>query len=431
MPIVCGIRFRGTGKVYHFSPGEIQDLQTDDYVIVETARGVELGQVIMPAVEVDQAEIVAELKPVLRRASPADLLDAEGFRQQEPGAVIKCKELAAKLGLAMKIISAEYNYDGTRLTFFFTAEQRVDFRELVRELAHAFRTRIELRQVGVRDEAKIMGGIGKCGRPLCCASWLTEFCPVSIRMAKQQDLPLSPMEISGLCGRLLCCLEYENGYYQEVKGRFPKVGKSIETPLGPGKVIKVSALKETVSILLADGSTLELTAEQLAGNAAITVESTPSALNNRQRQALDAALPPSSQRTTDSPKAGPPDRPADQADQQHVSAPAGAQRDRGREADRAEVLPTTGPERADRGDRNASAGPVAGRASHRRQHFRRARPSPDQGRKPPAAGQGGESGRQGNPAARPPEGGTSRRDRRPRRRGNRRREISPQEGNQS
>ena len=235
MPIVCGIRFRGTGKVYYFSPGEIQDLQTDDYVIVETARGVELGQVIMPAVEVDQAEIVAELKPVLRRASPADLLDAEGFRQQEPGAVIKCKELAAKLGLAMKIISAEYNYDGTRLTFFFTAEQRVDFRELVRELAHAFRTRIELRQVGVRDEAKIMGGIGKCGRPLCCASWLTEFCPVSIRMAKQQDLPLSPMEISGLCGRLLCCLEYENGYYQEVKGRFPKVGKNIETPLGPGR----------------------------------------------------------------------------------------------------------------------------------------------------------------------------------------------------
>ncbi|MCD6521114.1 MAG: stage 0 sporulation family protein [Anaerolineae bacterium] len=263
MPIVCGIKFRRGGKVYYFSPGDIPDLQVGDHVIVETAKGKELGQVVIAPKEVDESELVGELKPILHRATQLELLEAERYKHQEPEAMAKCKEQVAKFQLPMKIVGAEYSYDGSRLTFFFTAEQRVDFRELVRELAKIFRTRIELRQIGVRDEAKLLGGLGKCGRPLCCATWLTEFNPVSIRMAKQQDLPLSPMEISGLCGRLLCCLVYENDFYQEVKSKFPKVGKMVNTPYGPGKVIKVSVFKETVSILLEDGSTLELTAEEL------------------------------------------------------------------------------------------------------------------------------------------------------------------------
>ena len=288
MPVVCGIKFRGTGKIYYFAPGEVQDLEISDYVIVETARGKEMGQVIMPAHEVPETEIVGELKPIVRRALPGDLLDAQRFRRQEAEALATCKDQVTKLNLPMKVVSAEYNFDGTRLTFCFSSEQRVDFRELVREVARIFKTRIELRQIGVRDEAKMMGGMGKCGRPLCCATWLTEFYPVSIRMAKQQDLPLSPMEISGCCGRLLCCLGYENDGYQEVKGRFPKVGKTVSTPKGVGRVIKVSVLRETVNVLLEDGSTIELTAEQLAGTAPIEAE-TP-VLDEEAEYALDAVV---------------------------------------------------------------------------------------------------------------------------------------------
>jgi cell fate regulator YaaT (PSP1 superfamily) len=233
---------------------------------------------------------VGQLKPILRRAESADLLSAERFRRKEAEVVERCKEEVARFDLSMKIIGAEHNYDGTRLTIFFAAEQRVDFRELVRELAHIFRTRIELRQIGVRDQAKLIGGLGKCGRALCCATWLTEFCPVSIRMAKQQGLPLSPMEISGLCGRLLCCLGYENEYYREIKSHFPKVGKMIDTPYGHCKVVKVNVLSETVTILLEDGSTVELTAEQLSQGPASVAKSEPHGLTEAQRQALDAAV---------------------------------------------------------------------------------------------------------------------------------------------
>jgi len=267
MPVVCGIKFRGTGKVYYFSPGSVQDLVVDDYVIVGTVRGKELGRVAMPQRHVSDAEIVGELKPILRRATTADLVDWRHSRRQEAEAIAECQKQVATLHLPMKVVSAEYNYDGGRLTFFFRSERRVDFRELVRELARIFKTRIELRQIGVRDEAKIVGGMGKCGRPICCATWLTGFCPVSIRMAKQQDLPLSPMEISGLCGRLLCCLGYENQYYEEVKDRLPKAGKTIATPYGVGKVVRVSVLAETVNVLLEDGTTVELTADEVAGKA--------------------------------------------------------------------------------------------------------------------------------------------------------------------
>jgi len=283
MPIVCGVKFRGRGKVYYFSPGSIENLQENDYVVVQTVRGNELGRVVAPHLQVGDDEIVGELKPVLRQATTADLLDWWHYRRKEAEAVAICREQVDKFHLPMKMVSAEYNYDGARLTFFFTSEQRVDFRELVRELARVFKTRIELRRIGVRDEAKIVGGLGRCGRPVCCATWLTGFCPVSIRMAKQQNLPLSPMEISGLCGRLLCCLGYENDFYQEVKGRFPKVGKMISTPCGTAKVIRVSVLKETVKVLLEDGSTLELTAEQLASEAPISPKYGALVLGDAQR----------------------------------------------------------------------------------------------------------------------------------------------------
>lgn len=293
MPIVCGVRFRESSKIYYFSPGDVTDLQVGDRVIVETSRGQELGVIKMPPKEVDQSKIVGQLKPILRRATAIDLLDAQHFQAQEAQALEQCKELVNKSSLPMKVVGAEYSYDGTRLTFFFTSEQRVDFRDLVRELAHIFKTRIELRQIGVRDEAKMKGGLGKCGRMLCCATWLHEFCPVSIRMAKQQDLPLTPMEISGLCGRLLCCLEYENDYYQEVKGKFPKVGKAIMTPRGPGKVAKVSVLRETVTVLLEDGSTIELTADQVAGKAALeeqTGDHDADEMNDEMLRTLEASL---------------------------------------------------------------------------------------------------------------------------------------------
>lgn len=264
MALVCGVRFRGAGKAYYFDPGDIS-VAMDDYVIVATARGDELGKVTETPHDVTASQIVGELKPVLRKASASDIARAERYREKETEAVTVCQEHIGKAGLQMKVVSAEFSYDGARLTFYFTAENRVDFRALVRDLARTFRARIDLRQVGVRDEAKLVGGLGPCGRPLCCATWLTQFSPVSIRMAKQQNLPLSPMEISGLCGRLLCCLTYENDYYRQVSGMFPKVGRTVDTPYGRGKVIKVSVLKETVTLLLEDGSTAEMTADQLSG----------------------------------------------------------------------------------------------------------------------------------------------------------------------
>lgn len=264
MALVCGVRFRGAGKVYHFDPRDVP-VTVDDYVIVSTARGDEMGQVTEAPHDVMASQIVGDLKPVLRKASSNDIERAEQYREREIEAVTVCQEHIGKVGLQMKVVSAEFSYDGSRLTFYFTAENRVDFRALVRDLARTFRARIDLRQIGVRDEAKLVGGLGPCGRPLCCATWLTQFSPVSIRMAKQQNLPLSPMEISGLCGRLLCCLTYENDYYREVRGMFPKVGRAVDTPYGRGKVIKVSVLRETVTLLLEDGSTAEMTADQLSG----------------------------------------------------------------------------------------------------------------------------------------------------------------------
>lgn len=264
MPQVVGVRFNPAGKVYYFDPTGFEYLTVGEYVVVETSRGEEAGKVVIPPRQVSDQDIVGRLKSVTRRASALDLTQMTYYRFKEQDAVVRCQQKVQEHELPMKVVRAEYNYDGSRLVFFFTAEKRVDFRVLVQDLARSFRARIELRQIGVRDEAKLMGGIGRCGLTLCCSSWLTEFNPVSIKMAKQQDLPLSPMEISGVCGRLLCCLAYENDYYAEAKQKLPKQGKVIDTPHGRGKVVQVHAITETVQVELENQVTVEVSHQDLA-----------------------------------------------------------------------------------------------------------------------------------------------------------------------
>lgn len=263
MPIVVGVQFRPATKIYYFDPGDLADLKEGEHVIVETTHGCEMGQVVIPPKEVPEEEVVGQLKKALRRATAWDAVQAAYYRAREGKALERCQEKVKEHGLPMKLIAAEYSFDGSRLVFYFTAEARVDFRALVRDLARTFKTRIELRQVGVRDEAKLLGGIGPCGRELCCRTWLSEFNPVSIRMAKQQDMPLNPADISGLCGRLLCCLAYENDVYAEIKARLPKLKATVMTPHGPGKVVGINALKETVSVQLESEAIVELSMAEL------------------------------------------------------------------------------------------------------------------------------------------------------------------------
>jgi cell fate regulator YaaT (PSP1 superfamily) len=263
MPLVVGIRFNTAGKVYYFSPSGYQDLKVGEYVVVETSRGEETGKIVISPHEVSDEAIVRRLKGISRRASAVDLTQMAYYQFKEKEALLRCQQKAQEHNLPMKIVRAEYNYDGSRLVFFFAAEKRIDFRKLVQDLARSFRARIELRQIGVRDEAKLMGGIGRCGLALCCSTWLTEFNPVSIKMAKLQDLPLSPMDISGVCGRLLCCLAYESDYYAEAKQRLPKRGKVIDTPHGPGTVTQVDVVKESVLVELENQATVEVPYQEL------------------------------------------------------------------------------------------------------------------------------------------------------------------------
>ena len=263
MPKVVGIRFKPVSKIYYFDPAGFEDLEVGDYVIVETTRGREAGKVAIALKDVPDDEVVSQLKGIVRRAEPWDLVQMEHYRRLEPKTLEACREKVAEYGLPMRVIKAEYSFDGSHLAFYFVAEKRIDFRDLARALAKTFKTKIELRQVGVRDEVKLVGGLGRCGRPLCCISFLSEFSPVSIKMAKQQGLPLSPMEISGLCGRLLCCLTYENEYYTEVKRRLPRAGEKVTTPYGPGKVTGINVLKETVSVKLESEVTVEVPAKDI------------------------------------------------------------------------------------------------------------------------------------------------------------------------
>lgn len=260
---VVGVRFKAATKIYFFAPNDLLDLEQGEYVIVETSRGREVGYVVQPHQEVRAEEVVGQLKSIVDRATAWDMLQMMSFRAREPEVLEKCRQKVIEYRLPMKLVRAEYNYDGSRLVFFFTSEKRVDFRELVRDLAKTFRTRIELRQIGVRDEAKLLGGVGCCGRPQCCSSWLNDFHPVSIRMAKQQDLPLSPMEISGVCGRLLCCLSYENDFYCEAKKNLPQKGDPVVTEHGPGKVIDVNVLKDSVTVALENEAIVEVLVKDL------------------------------------------------------------------------------------------------------------------------------------------------------------------------
>ena len=247
MVIVVGVRFKKAGKIYYFDPDGI-DIKMDDNVIVETARGIEFGQIVVPPKEVKEDEIVSPLKKVIRIASKEDeILNSEN-KEKEREAFKSCMEKIEEHKLDMKLIDVEYTFDNNKVIFYFTADGRVDFRDLVKDLAAIFRTRIELRQIGVRDEAKMIGGLGPCGKPLCCSTFLGEFEPVSIKMAKEQSLSLNPTKISGICGRLMCCLKYEHDTYEKIIEKLPDIGKVVNTPRGKGVVINTSTLLEIVKV---------------------------------------------------------------------------------------------------------------------------------------------------------------------------------------
>ena len=250
MTKVIGVRFRQAGKIYFFAPGKLQ-IKQGDKVIVETARGVEFGSVVTGPKEVPDDEIMQPLKPVIRIATEEDKQVEEKNREKEKEAFEICLEKIRKHELDMKLINAEYTFDNNKVLFYFTADGRIDFRELVKDLAAVFRTRIELRQIGVRDETKIRGGIGICGRPLCCHTYLSEFAPVSIKMAKEQNLSLNPTKISGVCGRLMCCLTNEEETYEELNSRLPAIGDYVTTSDGlRGEVQSVSVLRQLVKVVV-------------------------------------------------------------------------------------------------------------------------------------------------------------------------------------
>lgn len=247
---VVGIRFRNAGKIYYFGPGKLQ-LKAGIHAIVETARGVEMGTVMTDPREVSEESVVQPLKPVIRIATEQDEKQVEKNRQKEKEAFKICLEKIAKHKLDMKLVEAEYTFDNNKLLFYFTADGRIDFRELVKDLAAVFRTRIELRQIGVRDETKIRGGIGICGRPLCCHTYLSEFAAVSIKMAKEQNLSLNPTKISGVCGRLMCCLTNEEETYEELNSQLPSVGDTVTTSDGlTGTVHSLSVLRKLVKVVV-------------------------------------------------------------------------------------------------------------------------------------------------------------------------------------
>ena len=250
MTKVIGVRFRQAGKIYFFSPGKLE-IKPQDRVIVETARGVEFGKVVTGPKEVEDDKITQPLKSVIRIANEEDYKKEEKNREKEKEAYKICLEKIAKHKLDMKLIQAEYTFDNNKVLFYFTADGRIDFRELVKDLASVFKTRIELRQIGVRDEAKIRGGIGVCGRPLCCATYMPEFVPVSIKMAKEQNLSLNPTKISGVCGRLMCCLKNEQDTYEELNSKLPNVGDIVTTfDKLKGEVSSVSVLRQRVKVIV-------------------------------------------------------------------------------------------------------------------------------------------------------------------------------------
>lgn len=258
MTRIIGVRFRNVGKIYYFNPKKF-DIQTGDHVIVETSRGIEYGHVVLGPKEVDSSQVVQPLKDVIRVATPKDSEKEEQNRRKEKEAFEVCQKKIRKHELDMKLIDAEYTFDNNKVLFYFTADGRIDFRELVKDLASIFKTRIELRQIGVRDETKILGGIGICGRPLCCHTYLSEFAPVSIKMAKEQNLSLNPTKISGVCGRLMCCLKNEQETYEYLNKKLPNNGDAVVTPEGlKGEVQSVNVLRQLVKVIVDDGEEKEI-----------------------------------------------------------------------------------------------------------------------------------------------------------------------------
>lgn len=256
MASVIGVRFRNAGKLYYFDPGELWPT-AGDAVIVETARGLEYGEVVTGVKEVNDEQITPPLKKVIRVATAEDAQHQKENESKEKDALVICQKKISEHKLQMKLVGCEYTFDNSKILFYFTSDKRVDFRVLVKDLASVFRTRIELRQIGVRDEAKMIGGLGLCGRPVCCAAFLGDFQPVSIKMAKEQSLSLNPTKISGVCGRLMCCLKYEEDNYEATRKRMPKVGKEVITPDGNGIVVDLNILKETVRVRIPKGDGTE------------------------------------------------------------------------------------------------------------------------------------------------------------------------------
>ncbi|TQR06149.1 PSP1 domain-containing protein [Psychrobacillus soli] len=264
---VVGVRFKKAGKIYYFDPVDFA-LEKDDYVIVETARGVEYGKVVVPIKQVGEHDVVLPLKQVVRPSTEKDRIQVEENRLESVQALALGTEKILERALEMKLVDVEYTFDRNKIIFYFTAEGRVDFRDLVKDLASVFRTRIELRQIGVRDEAKMLGGIGPCGRMLCCSTFLGDFEPVSIKMAKDQNLSLNPSKISGLCGRLMCCLKYENDEYETAREQMPDIGDKIETPDGFGRVVSMNILERVLRIELNDPQrVLDYTLEEIINHA--------------------------------------------------------------------------------------------------------------------------------------------------------------------
>ncbi|MET1012926.1 MAG: stage 0 sporulation family protein [Paenisporosarcina sp.] len=264
---VVGVRFKKAGKIYYFDPIDFA-LEKDQYVIVETARGVEYGKVVVPIKQVEEHDVVLPLKQVVRSADERDRIQVDENKSESQRAFNLGTEKIVEHSLDMKLVDVEYTFDRNKIIFYFTAEGRVDFRDLVKDLASVFRTRIELRQIGVRDEAKMLGGIGPCGRMLCCSTFLGDFEPVSIKMAKDQNLSLNPSKISGLCGRLMCCLKYENDEYEQAKELMPDMGSRISTPDGAGKVVGLNLLERILKVeLYEEQRVLEFSIEEIMQHA--------------------------------------------------------------------------------------------------------------------------------------------------------------------
>lgn len=271
---VIGVRFKKTGKIYYFSPGDFQ-IDKDDYVIVETARGVEFGKAVIGMKEVEEQDVVLPLKKVLRLATDKDKMNIKENKKEAEKAFEVCLEKITEHNLDMKLVDVEYTFDRNKVLFYFTADGRIDFRTLVKDLASVFRTRIELRQIGVRDEAKMLGGIGPCGRMLCCSTFLGDFEPVSIKMAKDQNLSLNPTKISGLCGRLMCCLKYENDTYESAKKDLPDLYQKLDTSYGKGKVVGLNMLERLVQVEIAESKqVIEYTLDELLEEGAIAAQTT-------------------------------------------------------------------------------------------------------------------------------------------------------------